>query len=546
MIAAQGLASRSGHLPLRWHVMLASVFLALASAIGLATPGQSRDTRATKPAEPPAPPSILRGEAELSRAYDLILDANFEDLEAELRRTCGPAPAQACQVLEATSLWWQIQLDPASLALDEAFSASVERAIRSTEAWVLRSPEDAEAWFYLGGAYAARVQWRVLRDEKLAAARDGKRIKEALERSLALDPGLDDAYFGIGMYRYYADVAPASARILRFLLLLPGGNRKEGLEQMLRARARGRLLQGEADYQLHILYLWYERQTEQALELLRDLQRQYPHNPLFLSQIADIEDGYQHDLTASLTSWRTLLSQARSDRVHAAELAEVRARLGIARHLDTLARTDEAIEHLERIVELKPSAPYAALSLAYLRLGEAYDRLNARADAMASYHLASVSTPEGDPHDVRRAAAERQRKAPNARHAEAFRLSLEGWRQLERKEITAAAASLEQSLELNPRDAVTRHRYGRALSARRDQAAALGQFEIAIKLAASDAKLCPAPILGTIYLDAGQLYERVDQRDRAIAAYRTASTLFGAADDTQRMAARALVRLESR
>jgi hypothetical protein len=302
MIVAQGLRARRGHLPLRCHVMLAFAFVAVASAIGLATPGQSRRAGAAKSAELTVPPSSLRGEAELSRAYDLILDAHFEDLEAELRRTCGPAPAEACQVLEATSLWWQIQLDPPSLALDDAFSTSVERAIQSTEAWVLRSPKAAEAWFYLGGAYAARVQWRVLRDEKLAAARDGKRIKEALERSLALDPGLDDAYFGIGMYRYYADVAPASARILRFLLLLPGGNRKEGLEQMLRARTRGRLLQGEADYQLHILYLWYERQTERALELLRDLQRQYPQNPLFLWQIADIEDGYQHDITASLAS----------------------------------------------------------------------------------------------------------------------------------------------------------------------------------------------------------------------------------------------------
>ena len=162
-------------------------------------------------------------------------------------------------MLEATALWWRIQLDPDSHALDEEFSASVERAIRTTDAWTVRAPDDPEAWFYLGGAYAARVQWRVLREEKVAAARDGKRIKDALERALALDPDLDDAYFGIGMYRYYADVAPAAARILRFLLLLPGGDRHEGLAQMLRARTRGRLLQGEADYQLHIVYLWYEQ-----------------------------------------------------------------------------------------------------------------------------------------------------------------------------------------------------------------------------------------------------------------------------------------------
>ena len=74
---------------------------------------------------------------------------------------------------------------------------------------------------------------------KLAAARDGKRIKEALERALALDPQLEDARFGIGLYKYYADMAPAAARFLRFFLLLPGGDRKEGLNEMLRARKRG-------------------------------------------------------------------------------------------------------------------------------------------------------------------------------------------------------------------------------------------------------------------------------------------------------------------
>ena len=64
-----------------------------------------------------------------------------------------------------------------------------------------------------------------------------------------------------GCTRYYADVAPAAAKFLRFLLLLPGGDKTEGLAQMLRARNGGRLLQGEADYQLHLIYLWYERQT---------------------------------------------------------------------------------------------------------------------------------------------------------------------------------------------------------------------------------------------------------------------------------------------
>ena len=50
-------------------------------------------------------------------------------LDAALRRACGPAPVEACEVLEATALWWRIQLDPDSRALDDEFSVAADRAI---------------------------------------------------------------------------------------------------------------------------------------------------------------------------------------------------------------------------------------------------------------------------------------------------------------------------------------------------------------------------------------------------------------------------------
>lgn len=520
-----------------WSKQLAALLLPAITAVVLAEPQIS-------PARPSTARSTsgLRGADGLARAYDLILDARFNTLDAELRRACGPAPPEACDVLEATALWWRIQLDPENRALDDEFSTAVERAIASSEAWTDRAPEDPEGWFYLGGAYAARVQWRVLRNEKLAAARDGKRIKEALEHAIELDPNLDDAYFGIGLYRYYADVAPTSAKILRFLLLLPGGNRTEGLAQMLRARDRGRLLQGEADYQLHIVYLWYERQTPRALELLRELQRRYPNNPLFLSQIAEIQDTYQHDIAASLESSRTLLTQARADKVYGGTTTEVRARLGIARQLDALAETDLAIEELERVVALKPTTPYSALALAYLRLGEAHDRMNARDEAMAAYRLAALNAPDGDAQGIRRLAAERLRKTPNAHHADAFRLSIDGLRKLERKDVAGAATSLERALAMNGRDPVAHYRYGRVLEARHQDAAALTQFELAIR----EWRQCPAPILATTYYDVARLHERAGHRDQAITAYTTASNVIGASDETRRLATRALTRLKRR
>ncbi|MGE3844415.1 MAG: hypothetical protein AB7I50_22860, partial [Vicinamibacterales bacterium] len=209
----------------------------------------------------------LTGRETLGRAYDAILNASFAEASEQLRR-CDGAPPVACQVLEATGLWWRIQLNPSDRSLDAAFTARVDPAIAAAEAWVTREPARAEAWVYLGGAYGARVQFRVLRTERLAAARDGKRIKEALEAALRLDPSLEDANFGVGLYQYYADVAPAAAKFLRWLLLLPGGDKLEGLARMIRAADRGDLLRSEAAFQLHVIYLWYEHDFPRALSLL--------------------------------------------------------------------------------------------------------------------------------------------------------------------------------------------------------------------------------------------------------------------------------------
>ncbi|MEO5898323.1 MAG: tetratricopeptide repeat protein [Vicinamibacterales bacterium] len=483
----------------------------------------------------------LRGVDGLVRAYDSILEARFDQVDAELRRACPPAPLQACDVMAATALWWRIQLDSGSRALDVEFSSAADRSIASTEAWTEREPDNPEAWFYLGGAYAGRVQWLVLRDEKIAAARDGKRIHQALERALELDPGLEDAHFALGMYRYYADIAPAAAKVVRFFLLLPGGDKKLGLEQMLRARARGRLLQGEADYQLHIIYLWYEQQTARALNILESLRQHYPGNPLFLAETARIQDEYLHDTTASLDSWRALLAASREQRSNAPLLAETKARLAIARLLDLLHQTDQSIEQLEAVVALRPPAPYGSLPLAYLRLGEAHDRLGARASALQAYRSASALVSSPDLDKIKSRVTERTRRAVDPRRSAAYRLSLEGWRRLEQNDVDAAAVALERSLELHANDPVAHYRFGRVLQAKKNDPAALAQFENAIR----GAKNCPPPILGTAYVEAARVLERAGRRDQAISYYRIAAALFGASADTRSSATRALTRLRT-
>lgn len=169
------------------------------------------------------------------------------------------------------------------------------------------------------------MQLRVLRKERLSAAREGRKIKDALEQALQLDPALGDANLGIGIYHYYAAVAPLYAKLLRWLLLLPGGDRTTGLKEILLAREHGVLLAGEADFQLQQIYLWYEDRPRDALALLESLDARYPNNPVFLERIADAHDTYFHDADAAIAAWQRLRDRAREHRVYASAVIAARA-----------------------------------------------------------------------------------------------------------------------------------------------------------------------------------------------------------------------------
>jgi tetratricopeptide (TPR) repeat protein len=462
----------------------------------------------------PAAGAGLTSAPALTAAYDAILDAEFERVPPLLVTVCGkgwdaPAaplrpgaggilPPPACHVMDVVSHWWQLQGDPLDRRADADFERRANGAIAAAEAWTAAEPATAEAWFYLGAAYSTRVQWRVLRGQRLAAARDGKRIKDALERALSLDPGMQDAYFGIGLYHYYAAVAPATARMLRWLLLLPGGDREAGLREMLRARDSAQLLRDEADYQLQTLYVWYEKQPEEALRIAKRLQERHPHNPVFALGVAEIEDVHLSDYATSLRTSQALLADARARRVAWPDVTEVRARLAVALQLDRLGETDTAIEHLRALVAAGPAAPAGARASAQRQLEAAVDRM----------------------------------KAP------AYRLSIEGWRALERGDTAAAAQALDRSLALAPGDQTTRYRKARLLLAQRSERAALDALEGVIASPAT-----PPHVYAAACLDAAQAHERQGATARAIELYELTVAAFGVDPRARNAAQRALARL---
>ena len=516
----------------------------VAVCIGLAAPpAAGQRPRRPPPAPAPAAPEpapLLTGVEGLSRAYDAIFDADFERARTLLAEACPPAPPEACLVLEATRQLWRIQIDPEDRSRDAAFDAAVTAAITAAEAWTTREPRQGEAWFYLGGAYGARVQWRVLRQERLGAARDGREVKNALDRTLALAPGLVDAQFGLGLYEYYADIAPTAAKILRVLMMLPGGDRARGLARMQRTRQTGQLLDDEAAFQLHVVYFWYENRAADALALLGELVRRHPRNPYFRRAIADAEAVYLHDTSASLASWRELARLADSNAVNEGALARPDAHLGYATALDALGDTDLALGELTRLRASAPLLPWGITNRIALALGRVHDRLGQRAEAEALLRQVVTSTARNDPlglGDAARRVLQRPTPEPKGR---AHRFGLEAWRAFTADPSAPVLSRFEEAITLDPDNGVTRLHYARVLTARQRIAPAIAELDAVL----AAAKTTPAATIAEAALLAGRLREQQHDPANAIVAYRRAAATFGAAAETRNAATRAIERLE--
>jgi len=199
-------------------------------------------------------------------------------------------------LFEADESWWKIYLTEGDLVdpdvfesrseaitpYDSDFGRTDQLAINKAEARIKAHQDEALNYFYEGLAYGLRSQLEALRDHALATARAGKKLRSLSLTALKLDPNLNDAWFGVGLYNYFVDTLPTYVKMLRFLILLPGGERVEGLRQMRVAMDKGQLVPAEAKFHLAKNYSRaIDRQYATSLEMFRQMQRQYPHNPLW-------------------------------------------------------------------------------------------------------------------------------------------------------------------------------------------------------------------------------------------------------------------------
>lgn len=203
-------------------------------------------------------------------------------------------------LLEGEARWWKIfcgtlefrwgQLEAAHrepAREDDAYLNLADKAVSLAESQ-LHQKETAELHLYAGMGYALRAKLVSLRNERRATARAGVSSREHFLRAKELDAKLADADTGLGLYNYYVDTLSAIARILRFFMGIPGGDKQVGIAQLENAMERGEITAVDARFYLSKNLRTYDQQYERAAVVLEPLTVRYPHNAIFALMLGNL------------------------------------------------------------------------------------------------------------------------------------------------------------------------------------------------------------------------------------------------------------------
>ena len=248
------------------------------------------------------------------RAIDLMYKGKLNESIALAHKLEAEQPDHPLgYLIEADLRWWNIYCNwserkyntidawshtrPADED-DKVELALADKVAQFAEAEIAKS-DTAEMELYAGLGYAARARLLGLRFEKMPVARAGVEARKHLLRCLELDPSMADAYLGLGLYNYYVDTLSTMAKILRFFMGIPGGDKREGLRQLEVASTQGEITQVEARFNMAKSLRNYDLDYARAEKAAAPLLTEYPGNCIFLLLAGDIEQKLGHKEEAS-------------------------------------------------------------------------------------------------------------------------------------------------------------------------------------------------------------------------------------------------------
>jgi tetratricopeptide (TPR) repeat protein len=203
-------------------------------------------------------------------------------------------------LLEAEAQWWKMYCAACEIKWgmldawkrgkkpeDQRYLALADSAIRLARAQIAKS-DTAQMHVYLAIGFALKARLYSLRDEKHDLVHAGVAARSECLRALQLDPDMADATAALGLYNYYVDTLSGIAKVLRFFMGIPGGNKEEGIRQMKIGMERGAFLAVDSRFYLAKNLRTYDHQYDEAVQIAEPLIARYPRNPVFLLLLGNL------------------------------------------------------------------------------------------------------------------------------------------------------------------------------------------------------------------------------------------------------------------
>lgn len=238
-----------------------------------------------------------------------------------------------------------------------------------------------ESLFFYTGVLGIRAQLAATENEWWGTAQLGKQMKRNAELLVEDDPDLNDAYYFLGSFNYFADALPSYIKFLRTFMFLPGGNRKEGSSQLIRAYQKGDLVSGEAGRTLVMIYTYYEKIPKYGIQMCDNLLARYPDSfdvrlykgiNLYYSSEFEESESWFKELHARILSYSQSHGGTEEKIIAVYMPMEREVRYWTARSLIQQKQYAQAKEILEQLTDPKIYQPWWIMRAAYLSLAQIY------------------------------------------------------------------------------------------------------------------------------------------------------------------------------
>jgi tetratricopeptide (TPR) repeat protein len=273
-----------------------------------------------------------------------------------------------------------------------------DEAIREADWRIAQNSNDIDALYARGWVRSLRCTYVAMVERSYSAGfRLATKAKDDEMRVLQLDPNYVDAKLVAGVYEYVVGALPWPFKVLIGFAGITG-SKTRGLEMLADAGNRGVTTSVEARTTT-ALFLRREARYKEAIQVVRGLRNQYPHDYLFCLEEANLQKDAGEGM-AAVDSYREILANSARKGYFAEARLEL-AWFGLGDALRGQRHTGEAAQAYESAAWTPNVSPELKIR-SLLAAGECRDLNGERTLAVQDYQMAIDAGPNTSRADTAR------------------------------------------------------------------------------------------------------------------------------------------------